>query len=67
MKIELELTEKEAKLIHTFIRRSCFEQYARNMDEAGASKEETESKAYATIEAFAGIRDAIEEGFAKKG
>lgn len=66
MKIELELTDKEAQLIHTFIRRSCFEQYARNMDEAGASKEETETRAYDTIAAFAGIRDAIEDEWKKR-
>lgn len=65
MKVELELTEKEARLIHTFIRRSSFEQYERNMAEAGDKDEESKTRAYDTISAFAGIRDAIEGAFQK--
>jgi hypothetical protein len=66
MKIELDLTEKDARLIHTFIRRSIFEQYERNMDEAGATREQTQTKAYETISAFSEIRDAIEKALGGK-
>ncbi len=65
MKIEIELTEKEARLIHNFIRRSDFSQYLRNMSEAGDTKAQAETRAYDTISAFAGIRDAIEGAFQK--
>ena len=34
--LSVELTKREASLIHTFIRRSIFEQYERNMNEVGA-------------------------------
>lgn len=60
--LSVELTDKESSLIHTFIRRSIFEQYERNMNEAGDTDEQTKTRAYETIEAFASIRDAIEEG-----
>lgn len=59
--LSVELTKREASLIHTFIRRSIFEQYERNMNEAGDTDEQTKNRAYETIEAFASIRDAIEE------
>lgn len=59
--LSVELTKREASLIHTFIRRSIFEQYERNMNEAGDTDEQTKTRAYETIEAFASIRDAIEE------
>lgn len=61
MKLEIELTEREASLIHTFLRRSTFEQYFRNMQEAGDDVEKANNRAYATINAFCTIRDAIEE------
>ena len=60
--LSVELTDRESSLIHTFIRRSIFEQYERNMNEAGDTDEQTKTRAYETIEAFASIRDAIEEG-----
>ena len=60
--LSVELTKREASLIHTFIRRSIFEQYERNMNEAGDTDDQTKNRAYETIEAFASIRDAIEEG-----
>lgn len=61
MKIELELTNEEAHLIHTFIRRSIFEQFFRNMAEAGDTKEEAENRTYATIHAMEKIRNAIDK------
>lgn len=59
--LSVELTKRESSLIHTFIRRSIFEQYERNMNEAGDTDDQTKNRAYETIEAFASIRDAIEE------
>ncbi len=59
MKVVLELTERESSLIRTFIRRSIFEQYERNMREAGDTDEQAKNRAYETIEAFASIRDAL--------
>ena len=59
--LSVELTKREASLIHTSIRRSIFEQYERNMNEAGDTDDQTKNRAYETIEAFASIRDAIEE------
>ena len=59
--LSVELTKREASLIHTFIRRSIFEQYLRNMQEASDTEEQAKNRAYETIEAFASIRDAIEE------
>jgi len=61
MKIELELTDREASLIHTFIRRSIYEQFLRNMTEASDTKEEAENRTYDTIHAVEKIRTAIEE------
>lgn len=61
MKIEIELTERQANLIHTFIRRSIYEQFYRNMAEAGDTKEEAENRTYDTIHAVELIRTAIEE------
>lgn len=65
MKIQLELTDTEAHLIHTFIRRSIFEQYQRNMQECGDTEEKSIDRAYATINAFTTIRDAIEDEWHK--
>lgn len=59
MTIELELSDREAILIHTFIRRSIYEQYLRNMAEAGDTPEETENRTYSTIHAMEKIRTAI--------
>ena len=59
MKVVLELTERESSLIRTFIRRSIFEQYERNMREAGDPDEQVKNRAYDTIEAYASIRDAL--------
>lgn len=61
MQIELELTDLEARLIHTFIRRAIYEQFYRNMAEAGDTKEEAENRTYNTIHAMEKIRNAIEE------
>lgn len=61
MIVTFELTEREARLILTFIRRSCFEQYYRNMNECGFTEQENKNISYETIEAFANVRDAISE------
>ena len=60
MQITLELTETESKLIHTFIRRSIFEDYIRPMQESGDTKEQTTDRVYNTISAMGKIRTAIE-------
>jgi hypothetical protein len=60
MQITLELTETESKLIHTFIRRSIFEDYIRPMQESGDTKEQTTDRVYNTISAMEKIRTAIE-------
>lgn len=60
MQITLELTETESKLIHTFIRRSIFEDYIRPMLESGDTKEQTTDRVYNTISAMEKIRTAIE-------
>lgn len=60
MQITLELTETESKLIHTFIRRSIFEDYIRPMQESGDTKEQTTDRVYNTIFAMEKIRTAIE-------
>lgn len=59
MKLEIELTDREASLIHTFIRRSLYEQYFRNMTEAGDTKEKAEDRAYETINAMGRLGQAI--------
>ncbi|MEE6207025.1 MAG: hypothetical protein VZR95_03115 [Alphaproteobacteria bacterium] len=55
------LDEKAARLICTFIRRSIFEQYERNMSEAGFTPEQNKQITYDTVEAFTDLRDAINE------
>lgn len=62
MSITIELEKKDLQLIHTFIRRSIFEDYIRPMREAGDSPEDTENRVYQTIEAMGKIRRAIEQG-----
>ena len=53
------LTEKDARLICTFIRRSIFEQYERNMSEAGFTPEQNKQITYDTIDAFVDLREQI--------
>lgn len=67
MKIKIELTQNQAALINTFIRRSIFEQFERNMFKCGDTREQTVNRAYETIEAFSIIRDAITETTNKRG
>lgn len=55
------MSEKAARLICTFIRRSIFEQYERNMIEAGFTPEQNKQITYDTVEAFTDLRDAIVE------
>lgn len=61
MKITINLTNEEAHLIHTMIRRSIFEQYLRNMQEAGDTVEKAKDRAYNTIYAMNKIKKAIEK------
>lgn len=60
-KFKIMLTEKDARLICTFIRRSIFEQYERNMSEAGFTPEQNKQITYDTVEAFTDLREAIAE------
>ena len=55
------MTEKAARLICIFIRRSIFEQYERNMSECGFTQEQNKQITYDTIEAFTDLSDAIKE------
>lgn len=61
MKIQLDLTDREARLICTFIRRSIYEQYERNMYECGMSREEASNVISDTVYAFDTVRDQIIE------
>lgn len=53
------LDKKAARLICTFIRRSIFEQYERNMSEAGFTPEQNKQITYDTIDAFNDLREQI--------
>lgn len=53
------MTEKAARLICTFIRRSIFEQYERNMSEAGFTPEQNKQITYDTIDAFYDLSEQI--------
>lgn len=53
------LDEKAAQLICTFIRRSIFEQYERNMSEAGFTPEKNKQITYDTIDTFNDLREQI--------
>lgn len=55
------MDKKAASLICTFIRRSIFEQYERNMSEAGFTPEQNKQITYDTIEAFEDFRKQIIE------
>ena len=60
MKIEIELTEREARELHTFIRRSIFEDYIRAMSECNQTQEQTNDRVYEVIYALSKIRKEIE-------
>lgn len=66
MKITIDLTDKQAKLIHTCIRRQIFETYIQPMYEANDTKEDTENRIYDTIEAMYKIKDAIAKKWGEK-
>jgi len=53
------LNKNDARLICTFIRRSIFEQYERNMSEAGFTPEQNNKIIYDTIEAFYDLSEQI--------
>lgn len=59
MKIQIELNEKDIKLIRTFVRRSIYEQYERNMAECGMSQQEIRDVTYDTITAFNDLSDQL--------
>lgn len=61
MKFEIELTEREAFELHTFIRRSIFEDYIRAMDECNQTQEQTNDRVYEVIYALNKIRKEIEK------
>ena len=53
------MTATAARLICTFIRRSIFEQYERNMSEAGFTPEQNKQITYDTIDVFNDLREQI--------
>lgn len=60
MKLEIELTEREAFELHTFIRRSIFEDYIRAMAECNQNQEQTNDRVYEVIYALNKVRKEIE-------
>lgn len=65
MKIQLDLTEREARLVCTFIRRSIYEQYERNMSEAGMTSDQVAEIVEDTATAFYDIREQIADALNK--
>ena len=63
IKIEVELTEHEAKLIHTWIRRSIFEDYFNRIADCTMTEDEAKNETYNTIYAFQEIQKAIEKSW----
>lgn len=61
IKIEIELTEHEAQLIHTWIRRSIFEDYFNRIADCTMTEDKAKNETYNTIYAFQEIQSAIEE------
>lgn len=61
MKITVDLTDVEAQNLHTFIRRSIFEDYIRAMAECNQTQEQTNDRVYEVIYALNKIRKEIEE------
>ena len=61
IELKIELTEKEMKLIHTWIRRSIWEDYLARIAECGWTDEQIRNETEQCIMAFAEIRHAIEE------
>lgn len=60
MKLEIELTDREAFELHTFIRRSIFEDYIRAMAECNQNQEQTNDRVYEVIYALSKIKKEIE-------
>ena len=61
MKFEIKLTIEDARNICTFIRRSIYEQYKRNMEDCYSNKTENENRIANTITAFEDLRNQIIE------
>lgn len=59
MRIEVDLTDQEAFELHTFIRRSIFEDYIRAMDEANQDTGKTHDRVYTVEGALGKIREQI--------
>ena len=66
MKFTINLSEKEAKLVCTWIRRSIWEDYEKRIEECGYNTEENRERIYDTIGAFASIKDELTEQIMKK-
>ena len=63
IKIEVELTEHEAQLIHTWIRRSIFEDYFERIADCTMTEDQAKNETYNTIYAFQEIQSAIEKNW----
>ena len=63
IKIELEFTKHEAKLIHTWIRRSIFEDYFKRIADYTMTEDQAKNETYNTIYAFQEIQSAIEKNW----
>lgn len=65
MEIKIKLTDHEAGLIHTWIRRSIYEDYYNRIADCNMNEEQARDETYNTINAFLEIRDAIEKEWHK--
>ena len=61
MQIQIDLTDQEIKLLHTFTRRLIFEDLIRPMYESNDTKEQTENRVYATFHALGKIQTELEK------
>lgn len=65
MEIKIKLTDHEAHLIHTWIRRAIYEDIFKRIADCTMSEEKARDETYKTIDAFLEIRDAIEKEWHK--
>lgn len=63
LEIKLKLSLHEAKLIHTWIRRSIFEDYFNRIADCTMTEDQAKNETYNTIYAFQEIQSAIEENW----
>lgn len=59
VRIAIEFTDKEAKLIKTWIRRSIYEDYYKRVMECYKSEEENKNNAYDCLYAFQKIEEQL--------